>query len=83
KIDRIAISCSKILVPYLFNSKVDTPFDKRDPRLFKIPKHIHTPIYEVMMETHKFLLKGELIYEEKHQEIVDTLLKEVEGFNGN
>lgn len=83
KIDRIAISCSKILVPYLFNSKVDTPFDKRDLRLFKIPKHIHTPIYEVMMETHKFLLKGELIYEEKHQEIVDTMLKEVETFGEN
>lgn len=75
KIDRIAMSCSKILIPYLFNSKVATPFEKKDERLFKIPKHIHTPIYEVMMDVHKFLLKGELIYEEEHQRIVDELLK--------
>lgn len=76
RIDRIAISCPKILIPYLFNSKVPTPFDKRDERLLKIPRHIHTPIYDVMIDTHKFLLKGELIYEDAHQEIVDELLGE-------
>lgn len=75
EIHRIAMSCSKILIPYLFNSKVSTPFEKKDERLFKIPRHIHTPIYDVMMDTHKFLLKGELIYEEAHQAIVDELLK--------
>jgi hypothetical protein len=74
QVDRIALSCSKTLLPYLFDSKVATPFDKRDARIFKIPKHIHTPIYEVMMEAHKFLLKGELIYEETNQAIVDELL---------
>jgi hypothetical protein len=74
EIHRIALACSKILIPYLFNSKVPPPFDKRDVRLFKIPKHIHTPIYEVMMDTHKFLLKGELIYEDTHQTLVDGLL---------
>lgn len=73
EIHRIAISCSKTLIPFLFNSKVSTPFEKRDERLFKIPRHIHTPIYEVMMEANKFLLKGALIYEENHQEIVDKL----------
>jgi hypothetical protein len=74
EIHRIAMACSKILLPYLFNSKVPPPFDKKDVRLFKIPKHIHTPIYEVMMDTHKFLLKGELIYEDTHQTLVDALL---------
>ena len=74
RIDRIALSCSKTLLPYLFDSKVATPFDKRDPRIFKIPKHIHTPIYEVMLDTHKFLLKGELIYEETYLARVDELL---------
>lgn len=74
RIDRIAISCSKTLIPFLFNAKVSTPFDKRDERIYKIPKHIHTPIYEVMMDAHKFLLKGELIYEESQQELVNTLL---------
>src|SRR5688500_9426516 len=45
RIDRIALSCSKILIPYLFNSKIPAPFQKRDPRILKIPKHIHLPIY--------------------------------------
>lgn len=74
KIHRIAISCSKTLIPFLFNAKVATPFDKRDPRLYKIPRHIHTPIYDVMMDTHRYLLKGELIYEESQQPLVSTLL---------
>ncbi|PIQ20891.1 MAG: hypothetical protein COW65_12350 [Cytophagales bacterium CG18_big_fil_WC_8_21_14_2_50_42_9] len=74
QIHRIALSCSKILIPYLYQSKISTPFTKNDERIFKIPRHIHTPIYEVMMDTHKFLLKGELIYEEIYQDLVDELL---------
>ncbi|MDQ3393565.1 MAG: hypothetical protein M3512_05565 [Bacteroidota bacterium] len=73
-IHRIAMSCSKILIPYLFNSKIQTPFTKQDERIFKIPKHVHTPIYDVMMDVNKFLLKGELIYNEAHQKIADDLL---------
>ncbi len=61
RIDRIAISCSKTLLPYLYTGSVATPFDKRDPRLFKIPKHIHTPIYEVLLDANRFLQRGELI----------------------
>ena len=79
QVHRIALSCSKILIPYLFNAKVPTPFDKRDERIFKIPKHIHLPIYDVLLDTHKFLLKGELIYEEPYQGIVDELLGENKG----
>ncbi|GAB3528465.1 hypothetical protein GCM10027443_06410 [Pontibacter brevis] len=76
EIHRIAISCSKTLIPYLFNSKVSTPFGKSDPRLLKIPKHIHTPTYEVLLDANKFLLRGELIYEEARQALVDELLGE-------
>jgi hypothetical protein len=76
QIDRIALSCSKILIPYLFDSKTPTPFSKRDERIYKIPKHIHTPIYEVLLETHKFLLKGEMIYEENQQSFIANLLGE-------
>jgi hypothetical protein len=79
EIHRIAMSCSKILIPYLFNSKVSTPFDKKDKRIYRIPKHIHTPIYDVMMEVNKFLQKGELIYEDTHQALVDSLLNEASG----
>jgi hypothetical protein len=75
-VHRVAISCSKTLLPYLYDSKIPTPFDKRDERLFKIPMHVHTPIYEVMMDVHKFLLKGELIYEPVQQALVNELLGE-------
>lgn len=74
RVDRIALSVTKILIPYLFDSKIATPFNKRDERIYKIPKHIHTPIYEVLLETHKFLLKGELIYEEDQQALVSDLI---------
>lgn len=76
EINRIALSCSKTLIPFLYNAKVSTPFDKKDVRIFKIPKHVHTPTYEIMMEVNEFLLKGELIYEEQHQEFVQQLLKD-------
>lgn len=74
EVGRIAISCPKILIPYLFNSKAATPFEKKDARILKIPKHVHTPTYEILMDIHKFLLKGELIYEETRQEIIETQL---------
>jgi hypothetical protein len=76
QVHRIAISCSKTLMPYLYNSKIPTPFNKFDERIYKIPKHIHTPIYDVLLEANKFLLKGELIYEESQQDIIDQLLRE-------
>ncbi|OKL38828.1 hypothetical protein [Pontibacter flavimaris] len=81
EVHRIAISCSKTLIPYLYSSKVATPFDKQDPRLFRIPKHIHTPIYEVLLDANRFLQRGELIYEEQQQELVDRLLADA-GLSG-
>lgn len=80
-IHRIAISCSKILIPYLFGSKVATPFAKDDPRLYRIPRHVHTPIYEVLLDTNRFLQRGELIFEEAQQPLVDKLLSEA-GITG-
>lgn len=80
-VNRIAISCSKTLIPYLFSSKVETPFAKNDPRLYKIPKHIHTPIYEVLLDANRFLLRGELIYEPAQQTIVDSLMQKA-GITG-
>ncbi|WP_165864870.1 hypothetical protein [Rufibacter latericius] len=73
-IDRIALSCSKTLLPYLYDSKIPTPFDKRDERILKIPKHVHTPIYQVLLDTNRFLTRGELIYDPKHQELLNQLL---------
>lgn len=77
EIHRIAISCSKTLIPFLYNAKVETPFEKKDPRILKIPKHVHTPIYEVLLETNSYLRKGELIFEETQQAFVEGLLLEL------
>lgn len=74
KVGRIAMSCSKTLLPFFYQSKTPPPFDKKDERILKIPKHVHLPSYEVMMEVNEFLLKGELRYEEQHEERVQQLL---------
>lgn len=73
-VDRIAISCSKTLIPYLYNSKVACPFDKKDERIYKIPKHIHTPGYDVLVQSHQFLMHGEVSYQQDFQEMVLPLL---------
>ena len=80
QVHRICLSVSKILVPYLYDSQVPTPFDKRDARIFKIPKHVHTPIYEVLLNINRFLQKGELIYEPAQEDLVKELLRGVDGF---
>ena len=74
KFDRIAFSCSKILLPHLFNSRVPTPFDKKDERIYKIPKHLHQPNFEVMLGMQRFLSKGELIYDEVYEERFKELI---------
>jgi len=61
--DRIAFSCSKILMPFLYGSKTPTPFEKKDPKIFRIPKHLHQPNFEVMLGMQRFLNMGELIFD--------------------
>ncbi|MCX2744203.1 hypothetical protein OO013_10020 [Mangrovivirga sp. M17] len=62
-IDIIALSCNKTILPFLFNSKVEPPFEKKDDRLYKIPKYVDTPGYEEMLETYEYLISGELFTE--------------------
>lgn len=76
-IDRIAMSCSKILIPFLFNAKMPCPFDKKDERIYKVPKHIHTPSFDILMQTHEFLMKGEISYEEDNESTVESLLEDL------
>lgn len=70
RIDRIGISCSETLIPYLYGGKVGTPFEKQDSRIFKIPKHIQNPTYEALMETNEFLLKAEVKVSEQGRVIL-------------
>ncbi len=74
EIERIALSCSKTLLPYLYNAKVSCPFSKSDSRLYKVPKHINAPNYEILQDSHAFLLSAELIFEEKYSGLIQELL---------
>jgi hypothetical protein len=69
KIDFIAYQVSELLLPYFYGSKIVTPFDKKDSRLFKIPIHITQPTYEAMMALNQELLKAEIGFIAKGEEI--------------
>ena len=74
-VDRIGLSCPVTLIPYLYGSKVPSPFGKDDPRIFKIPKHIQKPTFESLLAINQYLLKGEIKYKEEGQEMLDTFLQ--------
>jgi|GEM_PF-487149 len=78
-IHRIGISCPTTLIPYLYGSKVETPFRKDDPRILKIPKHVQQPTFESLMEINNYLLKGEIKYTEEGA----ALFKELYQFIGD
>lgn len=73
-VDRIALSCSKTLLPFLFNSRVLCPFEKKDERIFKIPRHIQRPNFNVLQNTRQFLLKGDISFESASQSLIEALL---------
>ena len=73
-IDRIAMSCSKTLLPFLFSSRVSCPFDKKDERIYGIPKHVHRPNFSVLKNIRHFLIRIEMEYEAEDQILVNDLL---------
>jgi len=73
-IDRIAFSCSKILLPYMFSPKVNCPFNKKDNRIYKIPIHIHKPNFTILQHIQHYLTKGEIIYKSSIQTLVENIL---------
>lgn len=78
RVDKIGITCSETLMPYLFGSKEETPFGKKDPRIFKIPKHIQNPTYAELLKTNEFLLKAEIKYNEKGSELWMAFLASID-----
>lgn len=57
-IDRIAISCPKMLQPYFFNAEIETPFSKNDERLYSIPFHVDTPNFKNLKHIHFLVSYG-------------------------
>lgn len=83
RIDKIGISCSETLIPYFYGGKVQTPFDKQDVRIFKIPKHIQNPTFEALTEVNKFLLQSELRIGVAGQKFYEDFIKKVNESNIN
>lgn len=73
EIDRIAINCSASLIPYLHNSKVSCPFEKKDERLYKIPLHIPQSNFTNLDKAIKKLKAPLLIADSIHYAFVDRL----------
>ncbi|MCH7412154.1 hypothetical protein MM213_01565 [Belliella sp. R4-6] len=83
RIDKIGISCSETLIPYFYGGKIKTPFDKQDPRIFKIPKHIQNPTFEELIATNKFLLQSEIRISESGALIYQDFIKEIKLKNSS
>jgi len=75
EIERIAVDCTAALIPYLHQSKVVCPFDKRDSRLYKIPLHIQQSNYTNLNAAIKKLLAPMLFYDSKNEEFIKPLLQ--------
>ena len=63
--ERMIYSCTAQLWGLLFQSKVPPPFEKKDPRLIKVPKDVNIPTYEELLNVNEFIQKGLLtVYQE-------------------
>jgi hypothetical protein len=76
-IDRIALSCSKTLIPWLFQSKIKCPFEKRDGRIYMIPKDVSQPNYKVLTEVNKFLMRCDVHYEDAHSQRIEKIFADI------
>ncbi|MEP3390400.1 MAG: hypothetical protein ABJO02_19570, partial [Reichenbachiella sp.] len=63
EIDRLALNCSTTLIPYLHQSKVPCPFEKKDDRLYKIPLHISQSNFTNLDKAIKKLMAPMLLYD--------------------
>lgn len=84
RVDLIGLSCSETLLPYFYNNAIPNSFEKKDIRLFKIPKHIASPKLENLIELDNYLKKnvieleaeGNYLFEEFKKSSIN---REIEG----
>ncbi|WP_228780037.1 hypothetical protein [Aquiflexum lacus] len=74
RVDLIAMNSSKILLPYLFESKSKTPFEKKDIRLYKIPKHIASATHENLLEVNEQLFSSAAFITEMGTDIFTNII---------
>lgn len=73
-VDLIALGCSPTLMPYFFNSKKSTPFEKSDPRIFKIPIHVPSATFENMQKTYRSISNTKIWVDEDNEALVRPYL---------
>lgn len=77
--DRIALSCSTSLIPFLFQAREECPFDKKDERLYKIPLHIPQANYTNLDEAIRKLSAPTVLYKKEHTSHLQDWLEGAEG----
>lgn len=55
---RILYSCGAQLWGLLYQAKVPPPFEKKDPRLIKIPLDVHIPSFEELLWVNDYVIQG-------------------------
>lgn len=76
-LDRLALSCSTTLIPYLYHSKIPFPVPKKDPLLYKIPLHIPQSNYTNLDAAIRKLQVPTLIYWEHREDEVYQFLEDI------
>ena len=84
RVDLIGLSCSETLLPYFYNIAIPCSFEKKDNRLFKIPKHIASPKLENLIELDNYLKKNVIELESEGNYLFEEFKKssinrEIEG----
>lgn len=74
RVDLIAFGCSPTLFPYFFQSKKVTPFEKSDPRIFKIPVHIPSATFENLQQAYGSISQSKIWVDENNKSIVTSVL---------
>jgi hypothetical protein len=86
-VDRVAISCSKTLWPYLFGGGVKPSFGKDDRRLLRVPIHIPNATHRYLVKTHDHLFSCRLLAEHQVLEEIRQMDKnrteDMEGYSEN
>lgn len=74
-IEKIIYTCPTNMISLFYDSKVKTPFDRKDKRLIKIPKDVQQPCFEELLKINQQVCQGELtIYENEIEEYFSQLL---------
>jgi hypothetical protein len=58
--ERILYSCGAQLWGLLYQSKVPPPFEKKDPRLIKVPLDVKVPSFDELLRVNEVVMKGYL-----------------------